>query len=948
MKLKISAIIAVCLVAVYGLIGFLVLPSIVKPKLLDRLASATHRPVSLGKLSINPFALSVTVEDFLLKDKDSTTLVSFKKLYVNYELRSLFQNAYVFSAFGLDSPYVAVRVLQNGKLSIADLTSAAGGDTATTQRSGSKGLVIDDLWILGGKMVYEDRSRPQPMVKALDSLDLKLTHFSTLPREGTGYEFEAETRQREKLHWKGSLSLVPLKSSGLVELSGVHVRTLWEFMANRLKFEVKSGMMNLRSDYTLDASTDTSRLQLSGGSVDVADLVLGDSAETLAPVECKSVHAGGITFDFPRKEVVIGEIDAANGALRTGYLKNGTITLQDLLTPYPDPQDTVPSTMTVVVKKLATSAIEFTLVDKAMEPDAPTVISGIAVEVTDFTYGKPGDAHVKGSGVLNGGGTLSVDGTLSMMPQKADMVLYVKDSPLPALQPYVARYSRAILAAGTFGLDGHLAYASQGKKMSMHFNGSVSSAKGRIEDPVLHEALTRWDRVEMRKVDYQYDPASLTIAEIVATAPYARVIVSPDRSINVQNVIPPDTGVVQGSSAATSAAIKDTVTKTKAAKQMLMTVGQITIRDGSMIFSDLSLSPNFAISIESLGGSIKGISSQELSRADVDLNGKVDKYAPATIKGEINPLTENAFTDILLRFEGIEMTSFTPYFSKFAGYKIEQGKLSLDLRYKLNKRYLEAQNKVVVNQLTLGEKVDSPDATSLPVKLAIALLKDSKGVIDLDIPVSGSLDDPEFSFFPIIWKAVVNLLWKLVTAPFRLLGSLFGGGGDDLQYAAFRPGVDTLSGEEFTKLEKVAKGLVARPELQLELKGTASPGVDRDALAEQAIMAKIRPSGGAGQLGESEKALVLSLYKQTFKEDARAQGASDSAAFVLAYKRLVDSVKVTDNDLRGLAQRRAAAIMQYLAGKGGITPARIFLQDVETSVGPTEGEIRSMLNLTAK
>lgn len=208
-------------------------------------------------------------------------------------------------------------------------------------------------------------------------------------------------------------------------------------------------------------------------------------------------------------------------------------------------------------------------------------------------------------------------------------------------------------------------------------------------------------------------------------------------------------------------------------------------------------------------------------------------------------LTENAFTDIVMKFQSIELTTFTPYSGKFLGYKIDKGKLHLDLHYILSGRSLDSQNHIVFDQLTLGEKVESPDATSLPLKLAIGLLKDSKGVIDLDIPVKGSLDDPEFSVWPIVWKALLNLLVKAVTSPFKLLGALFGGGDEDLEHIGFSPGADSLAASQQAKLDSLARALTERPGLKLDVRGVAAPAVDREALATQAIAAQTGLAGGA-------------------------------------------------------------------------------------------------------
>ena len=666
--------------------------------------------------------------------------------------------------------------------------------------------------------------------------------------------------------------------------------------------------------------------------------------------------------------------------MRSGYLSDGTLTLQQVLTPVPRPGDTAGGTMKITVGKITTENFSFFFTDRSALPEAPVSVTGIALDMSALVYGAAGTANLSASAVLNGGGTLHASGTLSLLPRRCDLDIALAGTPLEALEPYVKRHSRAEILGGTYGLRGRFSYAAGAKGSDITFRGSVVSGKGRVGDPVTREDLIRWDRLDFRNVEYRTFPPSMRVAGIVATRPYARVIVARDRTLNLQHLRSADSAsspVVQESSAPpepVAAGKPDSAggslhrgpvrtvlnangTKPDTAGALLTTIGGIRIDDGSMNFADLSLSPNFTTGIQQLQGSITELSSKQVARADVDLAGRVDGYAPVTIRGQINPLSDVAYTDVVMAFNGIELSTFTPYFSKFAGYRIERGKLTMNLRYRLNASHLDAENKIVLNQLTLGDKVESPDATSLPVKLAVALLKDSKGVIDLDIPVSGSLDDPEFSFFPIILKVLMNLLWKMVTAPFALLGSLFGGGGDDLQFVAFAPGVDTLAHDQYPRLETVARGLNARPALQIEIRGASSPVEDWRALAEASVLSKIR-AGGAGpfRLTRTEEKRLLDVYRERFGEEPEklvgaekpGENLRDSIIVFRARERLVDSAQVQESDLRALAQRRAAGIRGWLAGSGMIDPGRIFLLEVDAGAKSVEGLIRAMMTLDAR
>ncbi len=977
------------LLAIYTLAGFFVIPAILKPKLITAIEETTHRSVQVGSVSTNPFALSLSIEDFVLKDRDSSVMVSFKELYINYEIRSLFSDATVLSAFRLDTPFVAIRIMPDGKPSFQDLLQGGTPDTSGADTS-QNALVVDDLFLAQGTIRYQDMARERPLTRVIDSLDLSLKNFTTVPRESGEYEFEATTRYGERLHWHGNMSVTPLRSAGQLEITNVRLANLWEFMSDRLKFGVQSGTIDFRGKYDLDLSNPTARFALREGAVDIRQLVLTAPEDSLPPVSLPDATVEGITFDYPARALTLGSIRVEGGSLRTAYLADGTMTIQDLLTPVPDPRDTAPSSMTVNIKKLTTKDVTFTFIDKMLEPEAPFTLENLALSMENFTYGARGIAKLAATAVPNGAGSVRAAGTLSLDPQKADMEIQIAGMPLPSFQPYAARYSRAQLVDGTVSLNGRMNYAAQGKRTLFRYRGTASSDRGRITDPVLKQDLTRWARLDMRRLEYTLDPPAFSINEIVATRPYLRVVVGPDRRLNIQHAMatvedsgwtPVDaqdsatgTSVTKNSDTAahaTKAAVattpvgQDSTTASPVRKNpavaaagrkdsaaaTLTTITTITIMDGSMNFADLSLTPNFSTGIQSLNGTIRGLSSVQLARADVDLAGKVDTYAPVTIKGQINPLSEEAYTDILMRFEGMDLTTYSPYFTKFAGYRIDRGKLSLDLRYKLNRRYLEAENKIVINQLTLGEKVDGPDVTSLPVKLCIALLKDSKGDIDMDIPVSGSIDDPDFSFFPIILKAVLNLLWKIVTAPFALIGALFGG-GEDLDHVGFEPGLDSLSQGQAGKLATVARGLIERPGLHLDIRGTFSDSLDGRVLAFEALLRKVRPSG-SGPWTRQEEERMLEIYKQTFGADAALLVPGEESEtrkqqiIEAARQRLAASMPPSENTLRDLARRRAESVMRIVTTQHGIDPARLFLQEVKGSAAPVDGLVPTELSLTA-
>jgi hypothetical protein len=384
---------------------------------------------------------------------------------------------------------------------------------------------------------------------------------------------------------------------------------------------------------------------------------------------------------------------------------------------------------------------------------------------------------------------------------------------------------------------------------------------------------------------------------------------------------------------------------------MPMSIRKILVQAGQANFADLSIRPNFSTGIQGLEGSIVGLSSRPDSRAKMDLHGSVDKYSPVSVTGEFNVLGPKLYTDVALNFSNIELTVFNPYSGKFAGYNISKGKLSTDLHYKVDGRALDAQHHIVVDQLEFGDKTASKDAVSLPIKLAVSLLKDRNGVIDLNLPVTGTLDDPKFRLGPIIWRVFVNLLEKAITAPFALLGSLFGG-GPDIQFIDFRPGRSALDAAAADKARNVAKALIERPQLKIAVPIAVVPPIDRPALiAAQygAELADIQAAKGSAKKGAAapptppdfaqlDPRAQLDVLTRLYAKDLGGSpqypetvtGLKSKAEIVSAKvdylgTTIREHIQVGDAELLALGQERAKQLQQALLADSQLGADRVFL-----------------------
>lgn len=588
-------------------------------------------------------------------------------------------------------------------------------------------------------------------------------------------------------------------------------------------------------------------------------------------------------------------------------------------------------------------------------PVVPVATSLEKINLRLFPRQQAGDAHrLEGSLEVGTGGALQLSGRLSEQPLAVVSDLDLKGLRLSPFASYFADVARFALEDGALDVGGRFTF-THGARTEAAFTGQVAVRDFVANDLDQDERFLAWKRLAASGIDWRLSPGRLVIRNIEAERPFMRLIIGADQTLNLSHVIVAPAGTPATPVAAQAMPVAAPAAAPAAAPYPLR-VDRVRLRDGAMLFADFTLKPQFATGIQALSGDITGISSDPAARASIRLKGRVDQYGRADISGAINPMASDRFTDLKVRFSDLELTTLTPYSAKFAGYRIDKGKLSLDLGYLITDRKLQATNKVVFNQLTLGDKVDSPEAMNLPLKLAVAILKDKDGVIDVDLPLTGSLDDPEFRIAPLVWKAFLNLVTKAATAPFSLIAGLVGG-GEDMDTLAFAAGDATLSPENADKLGTLAKALDQRPALGVEIRGAYDPAVDalalRDVRFEAVYQRRLAEGGTPRKVLEAlftEKVGAEALARQRALS-LKPAGDGDLRVAEETYlaglrSELVAREIILDGDLRQLALERARALRAQLAEANAIDAARIFvLEPVITAA--TDGKVVLKVALTA-
>jgi hypothetical protein len=628
-----------------------------------------------------------------------------------------------------------------------------------------------------------------------------------------------------------------------VALEKLAISALDESVTPPLKLEV--GKAGLQLQLAAGQSGAQFQLKMADAASSLSDVVIASGAQT--PLKLAQLGFAGGAFDLAARRGSVDRLYAAGGELQLTRDRKGELNVLGLLpkagasgersghAAAASPTSSAAMPWIASAKRVELDRIRAELEDQGTR---------VKVHVSEFTARLEGASTdfkqpVKFSAGLTllEGGQFTAQGSVVPDGGALQADVGIKQLALRPLQPLLAQYLKLKIAGGNVSAQGRLtAGAGAAKSAGLRYAGGFNIAGLRLDEED-GQLFASWKNVSTDRLTASLAPNRLEIAELRIVEPIATLIIEKDRSLNAARLlVPPRAGVAKATAPAprSSQAADD---------PFPVRIRRIRLQNAKLDFNDLSLQPQFAAKMYELNGVVNGLSSSRNSRSQIELDGRVDEFGLARIRGELNPFVPSNNTDVGVVFKNVDMVSTSPYTMKFAGYKIAEGKLSLDLQYKVRDGHLEGANQIVIDKLRLGERVDSPDALKLPLELAIAILKDSDGRIDLGLPVSGNLNDPQFSYGAIIWKAIGNLLTRIVTAPFRALGALLGVGGEKLEAIEFDPGSDKLLPTEREKIKQVAQLLAKRTQLKLSVPGQYSES-DGAALRARAVRIEIARRAG--------------------------------------------------------------------------------------------------------
>ena len=947
------ALVLIC----YSLLGFLILPGIAQRIANQQLANYATVPASLQRIEFNPFSLELTLFNLRIGAQDDRQL-AFERLYLDLQWNSLWQRTLHLAAVQLVAPHAEVRFAEDGTLNLGQLFDVPETPPSADDERELFPLRIDQLQLARGHLAFRDRRPSEPIELVYDSLDLELHNLATRTDGSADARLTATGASGGRIDWQGDLNVQPLASRGQLQVSKLPLKDFWPYVRDAAPLVLREGSIDLSTRYHLDLS-DGLALTLDSAQAAVAPLAL-DSPDGRKLVRLERLELSETTLDLARRQVSIGKLRSRHLETWAARAADGELDWQKLFAAGPSPSNadeqiadsetqTAGEPWQVLLQDAQLRDYRVHLADRVPDDEVQLELGPLNLDISDFDSLATRPFSLKLDTGVGRQGAFQAQGQLQLNPISGQLAVTTRDIDLRIAQAYLSPLVSLELRSGM--LSSELQVDRQGTEpLAFSVRGSVDATQLHTLDTINNRDFVKWQRLQLSGLGYQH-PRSLDIERIDLRQPYARFVVNPDLSTNLNDLL-----VKRDEPAAQDAS------EQQAAEPLAIRIGGINIADGSANFADFSLRPPFVTAIQSLNGDIGVLSNREQKAASVNIAGKVDQYAPVSIKGSLTPFDPLQSLDIATSFRQVELTTLTPYSGKFAGYRIRKGRLNLDLHYRIEQGRLNAENKVVLEQLQLGEKVDSPDAVDLPVRLAVALLKDSKGTISIELPVQGNLNDPEFSVMPIVWQTLRNLVVRAAQAPFKFIAGLAGGGDADLSHVAFAGASSELDGNARKTLDTLAAALVERPALRLEVEGMANAAIDGPMLAEQRLQQEFRetqyrilqrrgdkvpPDPSEIRIETSDEAPLLEgIYRSRLNQQPPAEWKEldEEQRAERMRQAVIDSWSDNAALLRRLSRERAAAIKGYLVD-AGLESERVYLLDTGTTEEADNGQVATVLHL---
>ncbi|NJB67150.1 uncharacterized protein involved in outer membrane biogenesis [Desulfobaculum xiamenense] len=858
-------------------------------------------------------------------------------------------------------------------------SASAPADTPTVAKgagdSGSDAAfraVLERLDITGGRVAFTDAAAGG-FRKTVGNISATLEKLDTAPEHEGTFALSFGSEGGERVALSGSVDIAARTHRGKLDVQGVNAADYAAYHRELLPVRLVSGVLGLSLAWNGGEAPES--VVVDGLAVDVRELGL-ERPDGRKAVGVHGIALSGGHVDVGARSVDLARLDVHGLDVHVERTREGIDLLRLAAPPAPTehrggdvaapargavkPKAEEPR-WTVRLGALTLDDASFALDDNALAVPAALRLAGLDVELEGLSSDLAAPISLRLSGTALGSGAIALDAQGALDPLALSGSVRLDALPLSAMRGYLREGTDVDLADGRVNLGGTWR-VSKGDPVGVAFNGSLVVDGVSLRDAKSGASVATLGRFAVRKAAVVSEPLSVNVKTVEVVDPKLRLVVERDGRLNLarlmrraapdgQNATASEAPATEAQTSAEQPQAAETAQVAQADTAQSrpdIRIGEFVMSGGDVRFLDETTSPFFKTSVEAAQCRISGFSLDEGARADVAMNATIGGHAPLRVEGNIVPFGRTLDTNLDVALSNAELPPLSPYTVRHIAYPLATGKMLADVKLHLQGRELAVDNNFLLKNLALGQRVNNPDAPNLPIGLAIALLSDSQGNIQLDIPVRGNLDDPKFRVGKVVMKAIVNLLVKIVASPFSLIGSVFGG-GEDVNLLVFDPGVSAPTDETLAKLKAVAEALAKRPRLRLEIAGFADAEADGPALGERFLqrsvrMRKMMELERRGEApasvrdvtvdpAEYPQLLTRAYEAAPFDKPTNIIGMVKEQPVEVMEDLMRRSVAEDPEALRALAARRAKAVMDWLIAQG-VDPARVFLREAAAGETP--------------
>ena len=933
-----TAIVAV--IVIYGLVGFFVVPVIAKKIIIDTVRERTGREVTVEEVRCNPFTLSLSIRGFSFPDRPGSTMLSFDEFYANAQVSSIFRWAATLKELRVENPYVGVRRFEDGGVNILelmdDIEERMPPEEEPDEEGGLPRALLQHILVANASFDVEDRAIPEPVLMKFGPSQLELNDISTIPdREGTN-EFVIGLQRGGEIRVTGDVVVEPFGLNGTVAVDNIYLEAVWPMIKHKVEFDVVGGKAAGKLRYSVQIQDDGLH-----ATIDDVDYRLEGLAVQLRDPDTKILDVPSITITdgglvWPEAALGAGAVVVEGADAFMWIEPDGTPgwealvpkeTREEAVKTYHQVQEAFP--WEIKVGRFEITSASARLEDRTFDDPVELGLENASLVLTDIVTEPGAQWGLKASALLFGETQAGVDGFIGIGPFHIETDVSIADLDLANFQPYISKTAPVQLLAGVLGTSGTARLDPKGDGPMASFAGDLTIEEIDLKETLVGSEVLKWGRVEVKGIDAAYQPISLKVSTIDILGAGIEVVVSEDGRVNLIEMF--------ASMAEKSEGKEET-------EMPPIEVAALTLHDCSSAYTDRTLTPPYTLALDPVDGTVKGVSSTATPGAKIDIKGPVRSGGMVKIDGEMDLFDPKRLTDLTINARQVKMPPVTPMSVRYIGHPIDEGKLDITLKYEITNSDLVGSNKFVTDGLALGDKVEGEGMVNLPFKLGVSLLTDKNGLITLEFPIEGNLDDPNFGLGNAIGSAATEITSQLISSPFKLLGKLGGGSGDeDLGFVEFEAGSAELVVTATDRLSTLAAGAEQRPELILVVAGAWDEAADTAGLKEIAFEAQMEGQQVSPELFESmyrevasgEAIDALRAKNMTTEESTGEQSLDETAYYRDLQAALIEAQPVDMAAVQALGEARAEAVRAYMVDTAGIDSGRV---RVVEAVAVEEGE----------